>query len=95
MAERVPFNPEEVRAEKNVRPFQNDDFVWCIPDPDEDGMVDPDMITLYQVVSCEPENAHLMCARPIHVVKVPKANLYLGGGKANVAFDESAVEGIQ
>lgn len=50
MAERILFNPEEVREEKNWRDFQPGDFLWLVPDPDENGTVDPDEIKLVVMV---------------------------------------------
>lgn len=103
MAERVLHDPEGWRQEKNWREFEPGDAVWYVPDPDENGMVDPDEIKLFFLVKDPSEGQPASTGGEVpktneelvHVAHVPcftvrKHNLYLSDPKPT-----STSEGIQ
>jgi hypothetical protein len=84
MADRIPFNHEEQRSIRNWREIEAGDMVWFVPDPDENGTVDPDEIKLVLV----PKQIGSLSPGCLPVVKqwssveeVSQRNLYISDSK--------------
>lgn len=89
MAERIPFNPYKEHETRDWREIEPGDFLWYVPDPDENGTVDPDEVELF--VAAKPQNGEMAIADSALVFRkwspataAQKKNLYLAESKPSI-----------